>query len=40
MLNTQGGGQPALAESVPVRADEARVQAAIAKAAKLLPAQR
>jgi alanyl-tRNA synthetase len=40
MLNTQGGGQPALAESLPVRADEARVEAAIAKAAKLLPAQR
>ena len=40
MLNTSGGGQPALAESLPVRADEARVQAAIAKAAKLLTARR
>jgi len=40
LLNAQGGGQPALAESLPVRADEARVEAAIAKAAKLLTAQR
>jgi len=40
MLNAQGGGQPALAESLPVRADEARVEAAIAKAAKLLTARR
>jgi len=40
VLNSQGGGQPALAESVPARADEARVQAAIAKAHKLLLAQR
>lgn len=40
MLNSQGGGQPALAESIPVRADEARVQAAITKAYKLLQSQR
>jgi alanyl-tRNA synthetase len=40
MLNSQGGGQPALAESLPARADEARVQAAITKACKLLQAQR
>jgi alanyl-tRNA synthetase len=36
MLNTQGGGQPSLAQSTPVRADEARVEAAIAKAIKML----
>ena len=40
MLNSQGGGQPALAESIPVRADAARVQAAITKVAKLLQSQR
>jgi alanyl-tRNA synthetase len=40
MLNSQGGGQPAFAESIPVRADEARVEAAISKARKLLHAQR
>jgi alanyl-tRNA synthetase len=40
VLSAQGGGQLALAESTPVRADEARVQAAIAKAVKLLQAQR
>jgi alanyl-tRNA synthetase len=40
MLNSQGGGQPALAESLPTRADEARVQAAITKACKLLQSQR
>jgi alanyl-tRNA synthetase len=34
VLNTHGGGQPALAESVPVRADEARVEAALNKAVK------
>jgi alanyl-tRNA synthetase len=36
MLNAQGGGQPSLAQSTPVRADEARVEAAIAKAIKVL----
>lgn len=36
MLNAQGGGQPSLAQSTPVRADEARVEAAIAKALKVL----
>jgi alanyl-tRNA synthetase len=40
MLNSQGGGQPAFAESISVRADEARVEAAISKARKLLHAQR
>ena len=39
VLNTQGGGQPAMAESLPVRADEARVQAAVTKAVKWLQAQ-
>jgi alanyl-tRNA synthetase len=39
VLNTQGGGQPSLAETIPVRADEARVEAAIAKAVKWLQAQ-
>ena len=39
VLNTQGGGQPAHAESIPVRADEARVEAAITKAIKWLQAQ-
>lgn len=39
MLNAQAGGQAALVESHPVRADEARVQAAIAKAWKWLQAQ-
>jgi alanyl-tRNA synthetase len=39
VLNTQGGGQAVHAESVPVRADEARVEAAIAKAFKWLQAQ-
>ena len=38
VLNTQGGGQPAQAESIPVRADEARVEAAIAKGVKWLQA--
>jgi alanyl-tRNA synthetase len=36
VLNAQGGGQPALAQSTPVRADEARVEAALAKAIKVL----
>jgi len=40
VLNAQGGGQPSLAESLPVRADEARVEAAVNKAYKLLQAQR
>jgi len=40
VLNAQGGGQAALAETLPMRADEARVQAALAKAAKLLQGQR
>jgi alanyl-tRNA synthetase len=39
VLNTQGGGQPAQAESIPVRADEARVEAALTKAVKWLQAQ-
>lgn len=38
VLNAQGGGLPALAQSTPVRADEARVEAAIAKAVKVLRA--
>ncbi len=40
VLNTQGGGQPARAETAPTQADEARVRVAIAKAAKLLRARR
>ncbi len=36
VLNAQGGGQPTLAQSTPVRADEARVEAALAKAIKVL----
>ncbi len=40
MLNASGGGQPALAESLPVHADVARMEAAIAKAAKLLATRR
>jgi len=38
VLNAQGGGQSTLAQSTPVRADEARVEAALAKAIKLLHA--
>ena len=38
VLNAQGGGQSMLAQSTPVRADEARVEAALAKAIKLLHA--
>jgi alanyl-tRNA synthetase len=38
VLNAQGGGQPAFAQSTPVRADEARVEAAIAKAMRVLRA--
>jgi alanyl-tRNA synthetase len=38
MLNAQGGGQPSLAQSTPVRADEGRVEAAIVKAVKVLRA--
>ena len=38
VLNAQGGGQPSLAQSAPVHADEARVEAAIAQAIKVLRA--
>jgi alanyl-tRNA synthetase len=38
VLNAQGGGQSSLAQSTPVRADEARIEAAIAKAVKMLRA--
>lgn len=40
VINTQGGGQPRWAESMLVRADAARVEAALAKANKLLQARR
>lgn len=39
VLTTQGGGQPAWAETIPVRADEARVEAAIVKVVRWLQSQ-
>lgn len=40
MLDTQGGGQQRWTESMPVRADTARVEAALSKAFKLLQSKR
>ncbi len=39
VLTTQGGGQPAWAETIPVGADEARAEAAIVKAVRWLQSQ-